>query len=538
MNEMEIKFSSAVELAQMLINNEVTLNELMSISAFSDKADITEDAAWELCKNNKTYGRYIEIYPNGKHKSEVEELIWSSANDITSLITYKNNYPQGTHVAEVDDRVWSIAKANGGVSAYLHLFPNGKHADEARDAQIAEQADEEDWQKAERFNTPQSYNNYIGTHQNGLHVSEAKNRIAERLREQKESIIRDLSDDCNAYPLNYIKVAGITREDLIGRIRDSRGEIRDDVLKSWDKIPKNLSMGKTPTHIPKGSTEVYFWGVPGSGKTCAMAAILSKARQMGCFEPRVGEGLRYMNELSTLFIPERNKPAVCLPAGSDVDTTQYLPLTLKEITEGRNGSLNIKLHNLSVIEISGEIFECFSREIEGLPFKTEEHKRTYEQLKAYLKSEDNPKYHFFILDSQPMNDADQMTYLQNAALYFKESGVFNSTTQGISLIVTKSDVLSSDRNEWVRCAENAARDYFYSLVTQLKVIMGDPRNGGLGLSDGTLQVIPLSIGEVFFQSLCIFDPAPAEVLVKLLIEYSKVAESDDWKTKIRRTLKK
>jgi hypothetical protein len=68
--------------------------------------------------------------------------------------------------------------------------------------------------------------------------------------------------------------------------------------------------------------------------------------------------------------------------------------------------------------------------------------------------------------------------------------------------------------------------------------MGDPKNGGLGLSDGTLEVIPLSIGEVFFQSLCIFDPAPAEVLVKLLIEYSKVAENDDWKTKIRRTLKK
>ena len=70
MNEMEIKFSSAVEIAQMLINNEVKLSELMSIVAFAEKADITQDAVWELCKKDKMFSRYLEIYPNGKHKSE------------------------------------------------------------------------------------------------------------------------------------------------------------------------------------------------------------------------------------------------------------------------------------------------------------------------------------------------------------------------------------------------------------------------------------------------------------------------------------
>lgn len=536
MDEMEVQFTSAVELAQMLINNDVMLSELNSIAAFAAKADNTEEATWALCKNANNYSRYLEIYPNGKHKSEVEELMWENAADIPSLITYKDNYPQGVHVSELDDRVWNIAKATGGFYAYLLHFPDGKHAEEARKILNAAEADEEDWQKANIINTQQSYQNYIDTHQyDGQYVSLAKDRIKEIIIKQKENIIRKLSEDSNAYSLVWIKNAGITKEDLMGKIKDSHGIIRDEVLRSWDNIPRNLTMGNTPTHIPKGSTEVYFWGVPGSGKTCAMAAILSRARQMGCFEPREGEGIGYMNQLASIFTTEANQSAVLLPPGSDVDTTQYLPLTLNEIIEGRNGRIDIKQHDLSVIEISGEIFECFSREIQGLSFPTDEHKRTYEQLKAYLKSEDNPKYHFFIIDSQPLSNADQMTCLQNAALYFKKSGIFNATTQGISLIVTKSDVLSPHRKEWAKCATQAARDNFYSLVTQLKVIIGDK---GLGLSDGTLQVIPLSIGEVFFNSLCIFDPAPAETLVKLLIEYSKVAENNDWRSRIRRTLRR
>lgn len=543
-DEIRIKYSSAVEIAEALIKKEddLTLNQLKSSAAFSSKEDLVEDALWDLCKRDRLFPKYLEIYSNGKYKGEVEEYLWRDAidrNDMNGYMAYLNGYPQGVHAAEVDDKVWEIAKTNGTIPAYLQFFPTGSHVDEASSLQAEQKIEEEAWEEAKSFNTPESYQVYIDRYPKGLHFSEADNRISQLMIDKKESIIKALSEDRNAYPLNYIKsVLRVTKEDLTDRIKDSSGTIRNDVLKSWDKNPKNFQMGKTPTSIPKGSTEVYFWGVPGSGKTCAMAAILSRARQMGCFAPRRGEGLGYMNELSTMFISERDRPAVCLPPASDVDTTQYLPLTLNEKIEGRNGKQIIKQHNLSVIEISGEIFECFSREVEGKPYKSREHQETYEQLKEYLRSDVNPKYHFFILDSKPLRDSDQMLYLQNAALYFQDEGVFNATTQGISLIVTKSDVLSPNRNEWVECAKNAATTYFDSLVTQLKAIVGDPKEGGLGLSDGTLQVIPLSIGEVFFQSLCLFDPEPATVLVNLLVEYSKVAETNDWRKKTKKILRK
>ena len=537
-NDVQVQYSEAFEIAEALISNEVSINQLKAIAAFAPKANATEDAVWETCKRDKRYRCYVDIYPCGKYTSEVEEYIWQDAikhNDMNGYMAYLKSYPEGKHADEVDDKVWDVATANLSIRAYLDSFPSGKHADEARKAQAEQQKEEEDWQEAQRFDTPEAYRRYTETHPRGIHTGEANRRIAELMAGQKERIIRKLSEDRNAYPLNFIKnVLRITEDDLKGRIKDSRGNIQDDVFKSWDLIPRNLSMGKTPTFIPKGSTEVYFWGVPGSGKTCAMAAILSRARQMGVFAPRRGEGLAYMNELSTMFMSNPDKPAVCLPPASDVDTTQYLPLTLNEKVYGRNGKYEIKQHNLSVIEISGEIFECFSCELEGRPYRSREHQETYEQLKEYLRSTDNPKYHFFILDSKPLRDADQMRYLQNATEYFRDEGIFNSTTQGISLIVTKSDSFSADRSEWVFRAEEAAQRNFDSLVTQLKLIIGDPRAGGLGLSDGTLKVIPLSIGEVFFQSLCLFDPEPATVLVNLLIEYSKVAETNDWRRRTRR----
>lgn len=439
-NDIQIQCSDPSEIAEALINKEVTLSVLNSVPAFAAKANLVEEETWSMCKRDSSFQSYLNIYPDGKYAGE---------------------------------------------------------ANAKKRAQMEEG----------------------------------------KVQAEKEKVIKDLENDRNAYTLGYIQSLNITAADLYGKIKDSRGFVRNEVLKSWGKSPKALNMGRTPDFIPEGSTEVYFWGVPGSGKTCAMAAILSQASRMGYLAPRIGEGLGYMNDLASVFQPQREYPAVCLPPASDVDTTQYLPLTLNETVEGRRGKKRIFSHNLSVIEISGEIFECFSLELEDKPFPSTAHKETFNRLKSYLMDETNPKYHFFMLDSKPLIDSQQR-HLQNAALYFTEKDIFNSTTQGISLIVTKSDELSSDKAQWVRCAEQAAREYFSPLVNQLRLIVGDPADGGLGLTDGSLSVIPLSIGEVFFQSLCLFDPEPATELVKMLLEYSKVAERNDWKKKIKRNLRK
>lgn len=57
--------------------------------------------------------------------------------------------------------------------------------------------------------------------------------------------------------------------------------------------------------IHKQSTEVYFWGIPSSGKSCALGAILSVAangRIARSMDPDTeSQGYGYMNYLINLF---------------------------------------------------------------------------------------------------------------------------------------------------------------------------------------------------------------------------------------------
>lgn len=61
------------------------------------------------------------------------------------------------------------------------------------------------------------------------------------------------------------------------------------------------------------STEVYFWGIPSSGKSCALGAILSAANSgevANSMHPDVNcQGYGYMTRLSSLF--RRNQTSVC-----------------------------------------------------------------------------------------------------------------------------------------------------------------------------------------------------------------------------------
>ena len=149
-DDIRIQCSDAYEIAEALINNEVSLVKLTAVSVFAAKACFVEEAVWDLCKSRNDYQRYLEIYPDGKHKPEIEELMWQAAlqkNDMGGYLGYRNAYPHGIHVPEVDDKVWSVAQANGSYDAYLTNFPNGNHADEVK---LMKEAQAEEVDKVKR----------------------------------------------------------------------------------------------------------------------------------------------------------------------------------------------------------------------------------------------------------------------------------------------------------------------------------------------------------------------------------------------------
>lgn len=65
-DELQIMCSDVFEIAEALINSEVTLEQLKSVDAFHSRADMTEEAVWNYCKTHGLYQRYLQLYPNGR----------------------------------------------------------------------------------------------------------------------------------------------------------------------------------------------------------------------------------------------------------------------------------------------------------------------------------------------------------------------------------------------------------------------------------------------------------------------------------------
>ncbi len=364
------------------------------------------------------------------------------------------------------------------------------------------------WQQIQEHPTIDSCLNYKSQYPFGRYVSMADIMIeglrAQQAASQKYQYIQDLKNDINAYNTIQLNAYNVTFDDLIS----SGINIPNRIKTIWSDSGLDLIHGETPDSIPKGRTEIYFWGAPGSGKTCTLAAILGTAQKRGFYDPQEGNGLMYMNQLSNLFIND----AATLPKPSPVEITQALSFDLRDN--------NHQKHPVSLIEISGEIFECFSYAINGQLIPDDGHLSAYQSLLNFLQSTDNPKYHFFIIDVNNTTldcfGLPQMAYLQNAALFFKNNNIFNNKTAGINILVTKSDLLTDNKSERSSAAIQILRDRYLNFVNSLKDIALE-YNLISSLND-MIPVIPFTLGEVYLKDKCIFDPEMSDEVIRILQE--------------------
>lgn len=364
------------------------------------------------------------------------------------------------------------------------------------------------WHVAIAQNTISAFQDYLAQYPTGKYVTQANTMImglrAEQQASQKYQYIEELKGNINAYNTTILNSLGITFSDLY----NAGISIPESVREIWDNKGINLQLGQTPDSIPSGRTEIYFWGAPGSGKTCTLAAVLSTAKKCGFFDPQQGSGLMYMTQLSSLFIND----VATLPPPSPVEVTQGLSFDLRDE--------KLVNHPVTLIEISGEIFECFSHAITGQSIPDDGHLSSYNSLLSFLQSKENPKFHFFVIDvannKQDQFGLTQMDYLQNAALFFQSNNIFNEKTAGIYILVTKSDLLSKNKAERTGAAIAKLKDKYINLVNSLKAIAF--QHNLINKPTDMLQVVPFTLGEVYLQDKCVFDPAMSNEVIKILQE--------------------
>jgi hypothetical protein len=376
-----------------------------------------------------------------------------------------------------------------------------------------EEKDQATWNTACNGNE-NDLNDYISRFPAGKYIREAKEKIRnfENIRSQalgnKHKVLQDIRNNLNFYDPDQIKgflVNGtITESDLF-----SLGVPQNVIRSVYNVITPPLKLEKTPNTIPDGFTEVYFWGIMGSGKTCALAAILSTLNSSGLIEIPQSSGFDYTNRLITIF----NNDLAYLPTTTNFRNTQYLPFTIREANE-RNA------RSVSLIELSGEIFNCFYTKVAGLPFKSNDHETTFNAVETFLRTK-NPKIHFFFVDYENGNKTDidgltQLNYLQAATTYFANPNnkIFDKTTQAIYIVLTKSDMLNGEKeNRREEAKKYLTSERLISFVNVLK-----EKCVRFGINGGNLEFIPFSLGKVFFQQICEFDKETSKDVIRKLME--------------------
>lgn len=405
---------------------------------------------------------------------------------------------------------------NQGIVTLIELRNTGNLDASKRIAIVALQTardseDDNTWNNA-RY-TEQGCRDYLTNYSAGRHIIEARlkidnleqqrnqenverNRIIERVRRNPNSFTPGMLQQ-------YLNDATITTNDLL-----NSGVPNEIINRLENIVTPEPKLGETPPSIPDGYTEVYFWGIPGSGKTCALAAILSTAERMGYLEIAQGPGYDYMLQLKNIF----SNTISFLPAGSPVDTTQYLPFALKKPNEKYSRSV-------SLIELSGEIFQCFLLKNANRPLPSPQHEETFSSLIRFLNG-GNRKIHFFFVDYDVENNPDangyiQSDYLNAAATFFndKRNNLFSKTTDAMYIVLTKSDLMPCEKSERVNQLKgHLQNNNFLSFVNSLRAKCNEN-----SINAKRILGTPFSLGKVYFQQMCEFDPDTSRNIIDILM---------------------
>jgi hypothetical protein len=361
-----------------------------------------------------------------------------------------------------------------------------------------------EWNAVSSSQNVDAIESFIQKYPNGIYFREACDLLvySRDLQLEKIKILEDIKINSNKYTpdviLEFIENKILSEDDLL-----SIG-IPKIILDNLDQKKENLTLGQIPDSLAEGYTEVYFWGLPGSGKTCALSAILSEGVSSGAIQTNNGPGLHYMNQLSNVFLNEIG----VLPERTPQEDTQYLPFEIKD---------NLgKYHPISLVELSGEIFRTFYLKSADQPVPARL-QNVYDRVISYLSS-NNKKIHFFIIDvtrdpKKPDKDGiTQQQYLRAMESFLNTSKIFKNTTDGVYIITTKSDKLSDNPEDRKAIAIQHLKSEYNAFVEALK------RSLKSNKLSNRLDLIPFSLGKVYFNDLCYFDNTNSVEIINILKE--------------------
>lgn len=469
--------------------------------------DHADELAWERVQNEHTIETaqwYLDTFPNGAYRSQ--------ARSIKAEIEKQK---EDEYIQTTTDDAWILVDKNSSESLreFVKNFPNSNHVEEAN-----------------KLINQLLYDEIMGVNADTL-VSQIHNFQTDKnlTIEQKDNNIIDAIED-------YIKGNKITKNDFLVKLSDDHNLLSSGVVKrlinqgiilTSDLL--NLGIEKafiqrmfkgdsaitfrTPEkldRIHKQSTEIYFWGIPSSGKSCALGAILSVAasgRIAKSMDPDTSsQGYGYMTKLIDLF---QNGEIGTLLEGTPVDSFYEMGFDLVD-KENR-------IHPITCIDMAGELMRCMYKENAGDPMSDSDIEMLDTMTKVLIDNRStNRKMHVFVIEygaeDRKYEGLPQKVYLEGAVSYIKDTGIFKKDTDTIYIMITKADKAKNNSPSFFNQYIN---DKYLGFFNGLEQICKDNE-----INKGHVEKLAFSLGDVCFQNFCKFDARPAENVVNLILQRS------------------
>lgn len=316
--------------------------------------------------------------------------------------------------------------------------------------------------------------------------------------------------------LARIKQANLEKEDL-----NSIGISPSDLL-YMESFKGVRSLASEPLEenrnyvLPDDNTEIYFWGLPNSGKTCCLGSMLSQANNLGYCDSIEGTlGAGYFEELKDVFRPG----CLCnLVQSTDETSIAYARCTFNHKVFGKR--------KCCLIDLAGETFKAI-RDRMRTNGMSEARARCLDVATEFLRDTRNRKIHFFIVPY--MEDPFEYVkgtnvcmedFLRVCMQYLRDHKVFNNSTDGIYIIVTKTDIMPGVSNEERDAkATQYVKDKYPSFYNALTDVCKE--NYINKFDNQPVKVLAFSIGELLTSDICRFDPKGGNRLIDIICDKSK-----------------
>jgi hypothetical protein len=352
-----------------------------------------------LQKLTEYIGHWDSSRPNGNHVDEarnqynivlgeikeltasVEDNDWKMVDHFSkiSLIDHLNKYPQSTHKSEIDNEVWNLTnkESEQDIKDYITLFPNGNNSTEAYNLHNSIIV----WNDVKNSEDIFTVNNYLKSNPNSPYMFQCQTLLIS-LKQRELNTMRERPNEYEAQRLLNIINEGIFSENELINSRVITKSVLDtikhaNILTDLPDIRQAIS--SSSAECKDGYTDVYFFGVPSTGKTCVLMGL---SRSDSLHINLAAGGGDYASALQ-----QYTDMGVTVPRTPGTFVT-----TLEATISGRaNNGVD---HKINLVEMSGEEFAF------GIA-NNPEHIFTFEDMGSgatELLRNDNRKVFFLIID--------------------------------------------------------------------------------------------------------------------------------------------